>query len=354
MSGAGQQRRPASPALTRVREWLAAAPAPSLEDRLRARELPDEEIHRLRTPYDDRVPLPPDAEERLRADHPRLQELRRAYAATGLPPASSHSRWIPGNVNGYVDLRWFRGDTMIQWHYRELPRATRLKLFILLDYVSARDPGGLIAELGEDGMFGCWTYEYPGRPRVSRDLLESVNELLFLDRELGLLSRQGARVLDIGAGYGRLAHRMAVAAPVAEILCLDAIPESTFLCEYYLEFRGCAPPARAVPFHELTTAVSPGGYDLAVNVHSFSECTAETVEWWVAQLRHWRVPTLFIVPNEPVGLTSLEADGTHRDLMPVLAGAGYRLTREEPVIDDPDVRAMIRLNDRFLLFEHAG
>ena len=99
-------------------------------------------------------------------------------------------------MRAFLDLRWFRGETLITWHYRELPRVTALKYFVLLRYVAERDTQGLLERLEEDGAFGCWTFEYPGYGRVSRDLLESVNEIAFLERELGLSARRallGAR-----------------------------------------------------------------------------------------------------------------------------------------------------------------
>ena len=68
---------------------------------------------------------------------------------------------VLGNVDGFPDLRYFRGDSMITWQYRELPRATRLKLFIYLSYMQERDDHGLLERLHEDGLFGCWTYEFP-------------------------------------------------------------------------------------------------------------------------------------------------------------------------------------------------
>src|SRR5947209_12675711 len=167
-------------------------------------------------------------------------------------PAAEHSLWAPGNVRDHLELRYFRGESMIQWHYRELPRATRLKLFAYLTYLEAQDEAGLLNVIAEDGQFGCWTYDYPGHPTISRDLLDSVGELLFLDRHLSIRSSTELRVLDVGAGYGRLAHRMTEAAPgLADYCCLDAVPESTFLSEYYLAWRGCVPPARVVPLHEL-------------------------------------------------------------------------------------------------------
>ena len=143
---------------------------------------------------------------------------------------------------------------------------------------------------------------------------------------------------------------MTEAAPgLADYCCLDAVPESTFLSEYYLAWRGCVPPARVVPLHELDL-LSGCRFDLAVNVHSFSECTLAAVTWWVDWLAELAVPNLFIVPNEPEGLLSREADGTRQNLIPVLERAGYRLAVREPVISDPAVREMVRIHDQFHLF----
>lgn len=334
----------------RVRDRVKRHYAPTPDEDLKARELAGDDGRRLTLRHDDRVPLPAGAQQFLRPDNPRLIELRRAYSGLGLA-CVQHSQWAQSNVDGFLDLTYFRGDTMIQWHYRELPRATRLKLFIYLSYVEEHDDRGLLKLLEEDGMFGCWTYEFPGRQRISRDLLESVNELLFLQRQLGLLDQVGLRIIDIGAGYGRLAHRMVAATPgLADFCSVDAIPESTFLAEYYLGMRGCVPPARVLPLSEVES-VKAGSFDLAVNIHSFSECTRAAVQWWLSELRRWEVPRLFVIPNEPDGMLSLEADGSRLDLLPVLADAGYRLTAREPVIDDPAVRQMVCLDDHFHLFE---
>ncbi|MFL5845930.1 MAG: putative sugar O-methyltransferase [Solirubrobacteraceae bacterium] len=304
----------------------------------RRRSEPDLPLH------DDRVPLPPGAQAHLRGDHPRLLELRAAYDAVDLP-VRVPSRWSAERVDAFLDLRWFRGETLITWHYREGPRVDELKYFTMLAAVRERDEPGLLDRLTEDGLFGCWTFEYAGAPRVSRDLLESVNELLFLDRQLGLSQRDDVRVLDIGAGYGRLAHRMTEAFRVADYCCVDAVAESTFLSEYYLGFRGVAPPARVVALHELETSLEPGAFDLAVNVHSFSECTLAAVEWWIALLARLRVPELLIVPNEPTELLALEPDGTRRDFAPALAAAGYELVAREPAYADPAVRALVGVGD---------
>jgi SAM-dependent methyltransferase len=308
-------------------------------------ELSDEDRRYLTSLYDDSVPLPADAAG-LTSDSPRLRELREAYAALD-SPVTDGSRWSRDAVEAFLDLRYFRGETLITWHYRELPRISELKYFVLARYIAGRDPNGWLEKLGEDGAFGCWTFTYDGLGRVSRDLLESVNELCFLDRELGLAK---PRVLDIGAGYGRLAHRMTTALDIADYCCVDAVPESTFVSEYYLRHRGAAPPARVVPLHRVDEELEPGSFDLAVNIHSFPEAPYAAIAWWVDQLARLDVPNLLIVPNEPTQLLSMETDGSRRDFMPLLEEAGYRLTKREPTIDDTAVRELLDLHDHFHLF----
>ncbi|HEX4010900.1 MAG TPA: putative sugar O-methyltransferase [Solirubrobacteraceae bacterium] len=303
----------------------------------------------LTSPYDRGVPLP-DTAGALHPANPALTDLRRRYAALDLPPLAA-SRWNPEAVDGFLDHRYFRGDSLITWHYRELPRATRLKYFVYAQYVRSRDDDGLLDRLEEDGAFGCWTFTYSGHPRYSRDLIESVNEILFLERELALRERARFSVLDVGAGYGRLAHRVSSAYPnLDDYCCVDAIPDSTFLCDYYLRHRGCRPPARAVALDECDRELRPGGFDLAVNVHSFPECTYDAVRWWIELIARLEIPHLLIVPNEPGGLRSLEADGTHRDFRPVIDQAGYAPVRIEPVIADPAVAELVRVHDEFHLF----
>lgn len=316
--------------------------------------LSEEDRRYLTTLHDERVPLPAGADERLRSDHPRLLELRAAYEAVDLPVRTA-SRWSPERVDAFLDLRWFRGETLITWHYREPARITELKYFVMLRDVADRDAAGLLERLGEDGRFGCWTFDYPGRPKVSRDLLESAAELAFLERELSLSERERFSVLDIGAGYGRLAHRMATAHPnLADYCCVDAIAESTFLSEYYLDARGVAPPARVLPLHELEHGLDGARFDLAVNVHSFSECPLEAIEWWVDLLARLQVPEVLVVPNEPTELLSLEPDGTRRDFSPVLARAGYALAAREPVYADPATRELVGVHDHLHRFALRG
>ena len=285
--------------------------------------------------------LPAGAAEALRSDHPRLLELARAYrelaSPMGLEPV-----WTD-DLLATADLCHFRGDNpyVFQLRGRNLN-----ELGYALSYYCARRVGeierlGLLDRLEEDGLFGVHTFTIDGR-RVSRDLLDSALELAFLERHLGISRGPLRTVLDIGAGYGRLAHRAATAFPeTVRWLCTDAIPTSTYLCEYYLAYRGLVGRARAVPLHELAARVPPGSVDIAVNVHSFSECPPAAIDAWLAFLAAARVGHLMVVPNAasasgPDGITMLTNAG--EDFSVLVRKHGYRLVANEPKYPDPVVQ----------------
>jgi SAM-dependent methyltransferase len=314
--------------------------------------LTESERHYVANGYDDRTPLPPGAEATLTRQNPHLLELQRRFGALDLPVVRHHM-WTPERVSALVDLARFRGDNLYLWHYPEHPRSMGLVLFIYMRYLESKGGRELLDRLDEDGAFGAWTVDVPLHGKLSRDLLDSVNEILFLDRHIGALHAEELRILDVGAGYGRLAHRAATAiSGLADYCCVDAIPESTFLSEYYLDYRGCAPPARVVGLDDVA-GLKPGTFDIAVNIHSFSECTLAAISWWAEQLARLRVPKLFVVPNEPDGLRSREVGGGYHDALPTLAEAGYELEHTEPAISDPAVREFIRINDNHMLFSLA-
>src|SRR5439155_5729846 len=112
--------------------------------------------------YDDGAPLPSAAQDYLAEHSPRLQQLREAYADSRLP-VTVPSLWNQEHLRR-ADLRYFRGESPYLWNYREWPRAMVLKYFIWTEYVARLDSRGLLQQLGEDGAFGCWTFDYPGYP----------------------------------------------------------------------------------------------------------------------------------------------------------------------------------------------
>ena len=288
------------------------------------------------------APLPAGAEEALRADHPRLQELTRAYRELDSPLARDPV-WTP-ELLATADLRQFRGDNpyVFQLRGRNLNELGYAVSYYCAGRIAEVERLQLLDRLEEDGLFGVHTFSIDGR-RVSRDLLDSALELAFLERHLGISHGPVRTILDIGAGYGRLAHRGVTAFPeTTRWLCADAIPTSTFLCEYYLGFRGVAgrpdSPARVVPLHELEPAIAPGTVDIAVNIHSFSECSPAAIDAWLALLAGKQVGHLMIVPNAIAGdgVTMLTNAGV--DFTRIVLRHGYRHVASEPKYPDPVVQ----------------
>jgi hypothetical protein len=237
--------------------------------------------------------------------------LRRLYAGH---PAAATSMWSREYIASGIDPIAFRADNVYVWQRFHGDDAYERSYRWLADH-----EGDLFTRCAEDGAFGAHCVPIDGR-LISRDLLDSVAEMGFLRSELGDLSLLS--ILDIGAGYGRLAHRASEAAPDARFICCDAIPESTVLSEMYLEHRGVK-TAKVVPLNEIAPRLSSTRVDVAVNIHSFPECPRPAIEWWLSLLADHEIRFLFIVPNVVDELRS--TDGAQLELRPLLSRFGYRL-----------------------------
>ena len=116
--------------------------------------------------------------------------------------------------------------------------------------------------------------------------------MAFLERELRLSAR-GPLLACSTSAPATAGSRTASPAPIGSLgdyCCVDAIPESTFLCEYYLR---TAASRRARASCRCTSRGRAGAraFDLALNIHSFSECTLAAVEWWVERLPRCACPS---------------------------------------------------------------
>jgi len=152
-----------------------------------------------------------------------------------------------------------------------------------------------------DAEFGGLVRETKACGPVTRMWLDSNVEIDFLFRQFAELRRKhgtsllsSKNVLDIGAGYGRLAVSMMPV--VASYTCIDPVPISTEICTKYC--GRFAPSVRVMPLPEFCEkAVDSMAFSLAINVHSWNECTFSQVARWVAVLVQLRVAYLFTVSN---------------------------------------------------------
>ena len=315
-------------------------------------KLDDEAQRYVSATHNDSVPLPAGAEEYLRADNPELVKLQAAYDAYDVA-ASVPTQWNASFLKRNLSLAWFRGDNAYVWQFRQFGTAAEMRMYLALLDAESRDELGLLSTLPEDGLFGAWTFEFGQRPAVSRDLLDSVNEINYLEEHIGLSSIDGLRVLDIGAGYGRMAHRVDAAMKnLARYDCIDAVATSTFLCDYYRTFRELSDAVRVVPLTEHETLAD--AYDVAINIHSFSECSLAAIQWWADRIAERDIEWLLIVPNTGGDLLSTEASGDRLDFRPVIEGAGYELVDQRPIYGVEELRELIDVDNQFMLFRRRS
>jgi hypothetical protein len=302
--------------------------------------------------HNDEAALPDGASEYLSADNRRLTELRAAYDTVDCA-AAVPTQWSGAFLKKNLTLAWFRGDNAYMWQLRTYPGGARTRTYLALLDIESRDRLGLFDRFEEDGLFGAFTFSYGERRAVSRDLLDSVNEINYLNDRIGLAEMAAPTVLDIGAGYGRLAHRMSEALPnLAGYDCTDAVPVSTFLCEYYLDFRKVPDTVRVVPLNKVDALA--GHYTVAINVHSFAECSRAAIKWWLARIAGRDIEWLLIVPTTPGKLLSTELDGSHEDFMPDVLAASYELTDHRPIYESAEMREIICVHDEFFLFRKVA
>lgn len=278
-------------------------------------------------PASSRKALPEGAANYLIPGNPRLRELKDRYAAFDRD-VTTPLVWTEALVSADDMLR-FRGDNAYVWQTRA--HGMNILAYALTTYYAkCIDTLGLLGTLSEDGHFGAHTFSIDNR-LISRDLLDSVIEMNFLQKHLGISSRQDLSVLDIGAGYGRLAHRMATGLPnLARYLCTDAFPVSTFISEYHLRYRKLSDKVTVVPLDEIQSVLQRSTVNLAVNIHSFSECRPAAINWWLSLLSRSRVQHLMIVPNSPELQTN---DGV--DFGGIIEKHGYKLIAKDPKYGDP-------------------
>lgn len=278
--------------------------------------------------------LPQSAENYLRYQNPRFMELKKSYESFD-KSATTPLVWVDTIIDD-KDLLHFRGDNAYVWQIRG-KNTQEASYGLSYYYLKSIDTLGLLDCLDEDRSFGNFVYEMDGR-LVSRDLIDSCLELNFLQRHLHIAEQKDLKILDIGAGYGRLAHRTTASIDaVADYVCTDAVPQSTFLSEYYLKYRQ-ADKAKVVALTEIENYLSNNRIDLAVNIHSFSECQPDAIKWWVNQLKKNNIQYLMVVPNAMSHGGTQLLTSNRISFESIITDAGYKLLVSEHKYSDPFVQ----------------
>lgn len=281
------------------------------------------------------VSCPDGSEEYLTTRNPRLLELRMRYKKFQ-EEATVPIVWTDEYVKSY-DLLSFRGDNCYVWQIGD-PNCAEINYCLTAYYAHSMDKIGVLEKNREDGLFGVYSHSINSE-LFSRDLLDSVAELNFLEKHLGLSSLERFTMLDIGAGYGRLAYRTAKTFQnISKYICTDAVPESTFISEYHIKYRKLENKVDVVPLDEINEKVSKINIDLAVNIHSFSECSLEAIEWWLSLISRTGVKNLFIVPNASDHGGVKLALNSGEDFSFLVEKYGYKLKVKAPKYEDPMIQ----------------
>lgn len=286
-------------------------------------------------PTYNRSALPEGASDYLHKDNPKLEHLNKKYN-TFNTEVTTPLVWTDAHVKP-DDVVYFRGDNAYVWQLRG-QNMNIMGYALTTYYVKSIDKLGLLTLLKEDDLFGNFTFRIDNRV-ISRDLLDSIMEIYFLEKHLNISKLNKATILDIGAGYGRLAHRMASAIPqISSYLCTDAVAISSFISDYYIKFRKLDKIAKVIGLDAVEKTLGTEPVDIAINIHSFSECKISAIDWWLSLLSRYKVKYLMIVPN--AGDHGGERLLTHenKDFGEVIEKHGYKLIAKEPKFRDPVVQ----------------
>lgn len=251
-------------------------------------------------------------------DPSELETLQKEYRAHPLTALNKKSIWSQkgGSERPQLDIdsKNFRADNA----YLYQARRGALENFLISSlWIDRSDSYDLLSRTSEDGCFGAECVRVDSR-LYSRDLIDSVLEITFLMDNLPTGSLDRMRIIDIGAGYGRLLHRLADVTSNPQLFGADGVPLSTAICRAYLRHRKLQSRTTVLSLGELSDL--EGTFDLAANIHSFSEMSYAAVAWWLDWLVARDVKYLFIVPNHPGPALN---DGT--TFMPLLAERHFDL-----------------------------
>lgn len=261
----------------------------------------------------------------LRRDNPRLLELEAAYRDLKLP--FQNSLWR--EFSDSIDIQNFRGEPgYLSQRWGGMTDDRYLASYDYLRHDETLDSFRHDMGYGDRPDFGVVAIRSDAA-YITRDFIDSCIEIGFLWDILHWSPGDAIRVLDIGAGYGRFAYWLTRVFPVWSVDCVDAVPISTFLCDFYLKYRGVKSDTRSIPLHKMNQLEnSTRGISVACNMQSFSEMPLAAVQYWLDLCVDLGIRIFFLEPHagdliHPHFVTS-EVDGSHLDYYSEFERHGYK------------------------------
>lgn len=253
----------------------------------------------------------------MKLDRQRLEEIR--AESNGHPLFDAHADWRRHEQEIIKALPNFAVHNMYQAQHQSEEAYARA-LDRAIKGVLALEPTDLDKEYGarcvkiRDGEY-------------TRQFIDSHLEMQFLERHLPM-SRVG--VLDIGAGYGRLARFLSklYVRPVVYplIYTVDAIPVSTWLCESYCTGTN----VETLTLKQFEARYTTLDIDLVVNIHSWNECTYDQVARWLEYVQRTKALYLFTVTyNYYKGITYHTNQPDHKSFRPLIEKHFTQITEED-------------------------
>ena len=279
--------------------------------------------------------LPDGALEYLKRSNPRLKKLKKTYL-NFTQTNQKTDLWLDGYVAD-ENLLHFRGDNPYVWQKRGI-NLNIMSYAMTYFWIKNQNRENLLSKCIEENSFGIQTYNFNG-DIVSRDLLDSINEINFLNKHVFMKEDKKISILDIGAGYGRLAQRILEVVPnIEKYYCTDGIAETTFISEYYIKYRNLEKDVSIIPLHQFETIIEDLSLDLVINIHSFSEMNETYITYWIHQIAKKEIKYLFIVPNsrDNKGKKLISYDG--KEFQSLIEKSGYNLIVKNPKYSEPVVQ----------------
>ena len=186
-------------------------------------------------------------------------------------------------------------------------RAEQLWAEAAWSVVSRELTPGFLDRVGESSVGSPVTFEFAGR-QFSAGFLTNALTAERVVHWVGTRQQLGRplRILEIGAGYGQVAHQLHQLLPV-ELYAICDLPENLFLGSYYLQANlpespvTFVTPDSAAPASGLAFAIPPflerlgGDFDVILNTYSFQEMNKRSVDEYFAHARVALAPDGFFL-----------------------------------------------------------